>query len=66
MFMNPLEPDPTTAVKVVEDRTVNVTAAVPPMLTAVTSAKFEPVTVMVAPVVADNGVNEATVGGLST
>lgn len=52
----------TTAEMLVALMTVNDVAAVPPKLTAVAPVKFVPVKVIVAPVAADVGVNEVTVG----
>jgi hypothetical protein len=59
----PEDPDPTTAMIIVGDRTVNDVAAVPPKLTTVAPVKFVPVMVTVAPAPALVGVNDAIVGG---
>ena len=56
-------PDPTTAVMLVAELTVNDEAAIPPKLTAVAPVKFVPVIVIDAPVPPLVGVNEVIVGG---
>ena len=58
----PVVPLATTAVMLVALTTVKEVAAVPPKLTAVAPVKLVPVMVTTAPVAADEGVNEVTVG----
>ena len=58
----PVAPFPTTAVMLVALTTVKEVAAVPPKLTAVAPVKLVPVMVTIAPVAADDGVNEPMVG----
>ena len=58
----PDDPVPTTAVKTVEDSTLNEAACVPPRTTAVVPLRFAPVTVIVAPVPAVVGVTELILG----
>ena len=59
----PDTPDPTTAVILVAELTVNEVAATPPKLTAVAPVKFVPVIVIDVPVPPLVGVNAVTVGG---
>ena len=58
----PVAPAGTTALMVVALIKEKDVAAVPPKLTPVAPVKFVPVRVIVAPVAADVGVNEVTVG----
>jgi hypothetical protein len=58
----PVVPLATTAVMLVALTTVKEVAAVPPKLTIVAPVKLVPVMVTTAPVAADEGVNEVTVG----
>jgi hypothetical protein len=58
----PEVPAPTTAVILVAELTVNEVAAVPPKLTAVAPAKFVPVIVIEAPLLALVGVKEVMIG----
>ena len=60
--MVPLVPLATTAVMDVALTTLKETAAVPPKLTSVASARFVPVIVTVSPLVADVGVKELITG----
>lgn len=57
----PVEPLPTVAVMVVEERILNDAAAVPPKLTWVAVLKFVPVMVTIPPFATLVGVNEAIV-----
>ena len=61
-FTSPDAPEPTTAVSVVASSTVKDAAFVSPKLTAVVPVRLVPVIVMVAPVLACVGENEAIVG----
>jgi hypothetical protein len=58
----PVVPLATTAVMLVAFTTVKEVAAVPPKLTAVAPVKLVPIMVTIAPVAADDGVNELMVG----
>jgi len=61
--ISPEEPEPTTAVMVVDETILNDEAFVPPNLTDVTPLKSDPVIVTVVPVVAEVGIKEETIGG---
>jgi hypothetical protein len=62
MLKLPDEPFATVAINVVDDNALNEATAVPPKVTDVIPVKFIPVTVKVAPVVAEVGVKELIVG----
>lgn len=62
----PVEPEATTAVKEVEEKTVKEAAAVPPKLTAIILERLVPVMITFVPVVADKGVKEEIVGAAVT
>ncbi len=60
--ITPVVPLATTAVMLVALTTIKEVAAVPPKLTAVAPVKLVPVMVTVAPLAADDGVNELILG----
>ena len=62
MTIFPDDPEPTTALMVVADWSINDFAGVPPKLTAVTNEKPVPVMTTVSPVVAVVGINEVMTG----
>ena len=61
-LMVPVDPEPSTAVMLVDELIVNLVALVPPELTAVAPEKFVPVMVTLVPLQPLVGVNEVMVG----